>query len=141
METVENVVPSIEFWELALPALIGFSGFLVRFSVKRRWSGFFVFFLDIIAAVVIGTLASFVVGDFELSEKTEWFIIAVSAMIGPDILAGIMHTGHMFSHSPVTFVLRIVRVITHKPLTPQELKELAEWENNLQDKPPTERDE
>lgn len=136
-----TVAEEITLVEIVLPIFVAFIAFLARFAVSRNWVDTLTFFLDIFAALFAGLLASLVIEDFELAERTKWFIVAVVAMLGPDLLSGIIHMGSLFSSSPVTITLKVVRVIMRKPLTKEEVDEMMEWEQGLRKEKKEEADQ
>lgn len=121
----------IDITPLVLPVSVALIAFIVRLTVKRDYTGVFSFLLDVIAAVFVGVMISFLIQEYEISKGTKWFIIAISAITGPDIIAGILQTGVMFSRTPVTFTLRVIRILTNNPLTAKEVEDMTEWENEI----------
>tara|TARA_B100000929_G_C15466691_1_gene406424 strand:- start:370 stop:810 length:441 start_codon:yes stop_codon:yes gene_type:complete len=116
---------------LTLPAVVAFIAFLIRFSIKREKIVALTFFLDTVAAIFVGILVAISLSDYDIPEGLKWGAVTLGAMMGPELLAGILHVAAMFSRSPVTFVVRIIRVVMGNPLTPQELKEMVRWEKDF----------
>lgn len=116
---------------LALPATLAFFAFILRFSIKKEKIAALTFFVDVIAAMFVGILAAVIISPYEISEGFKWVAVTIAAMSGPEMLAGILHVAAMFSKSPVTFVIRILRIIKGNPLTKDELAEMTKWERDF----------
>lgn len=129
---MEELTRGIDLAPFVFPASVALIAFFVRLTVKRAYAGIISFILDVISVIFVGVMVSFLLESYELSKGTKWFIIAITAITGPDILAGILQTGIMFSRNPVTFTLRVLRIITNNPLTAKEVRDMTEWENELQ---------
>lgn len=116
---------------LVLPATLAFFAFILRFSIRKEKIVAITFVVDIIAAIFVGVLASVIIEPYNISDGFKWLAVTVAAMAGPELLAGVLHTSAMFSRSPVTFVIRILRIIKGKPLTKEELVEMTKWERDF----------
>lgn len=114
-----------------LPASLGLFAFLIRFSVKRERVAVISFILDALAAVFVGVLVAMTVEDYDLPERLKWAVVTVGALLGPELLSGVFHISTMFSRSPVTLTLRVLRVIKGSPMSSKELVEMAEWEKEF----------
>lgn len=128
------MVDELEHLTLAsvlFPSFVAFLAFLVRYSVRREFVGLLTFILDVFATLFVGVMVSFLIADYDMGTGTKWFVIALSAIVGPDLIAGVVQTGMMFSRTPVTLTLRIVRILTGKPLSKGEVKDMTEWELEL----------
>lgn len=128
---MDEIVDVNFFIELIFPATLGLFAFLIRFSVKQRKMRIGPFILDALSAVFIGLLVAFSVDGYVIPEKLKWAIVTLGSLLGPEILSGFFHISSMFSRSPVTFTLRIVRIIRGKPMTSKEIKEMVEWEKEF----------
>tara|TARA_B100000929_G_scaffold220881_1_gene177392 strand:+ start:5719 stop:6168 length:450 start_codon:yes stop_codon:yes gene_type:complete len=120
------------FLSFLLPASLGLFAFLIRFSVKREKVAVISFILDAISAIFVGILVAMAVEDYDFPDRLKWAIVTVGALLGPELLSGVLQISTMFSRSPVTLTLRVLRVVKGKPMTADELKEMATWEKDFQ---------
>lgn len=120
------------FISFLLPASLGLFAFLIRFSVKRERVAIISFILDAISAIFVGILVAMAVEDYDFPDRLKWAIVTVGALLGPELLSGVLQISTMFSRSPVTLTLRVLRVVKGKPMSAEELGEMATWEKEFQ---------
>lgn len=113
------------------PAVLAFAAFIIRLSTQRRRFRFWAFVLDLATTIFVGFIAAFAVEIEVLSKKVRWVMVFFSALIGPELIAGVLQLAAIFSRSPVTFVMRIVRAIGGTPVQQEELTQMMEWERTL----------
>lgn len=116
---------------LALPAALALIAFFIRFTIKRQKIVIATFFLDIIAAVFVGVLVALGVEEYTIPQGLKWSLVTLGAMLGPELLGGLFQVTAMFSRSPVTLFVRIIRAIKGDPLDPEEFKVMSEWERDF----------
>lgn len=116
---------------LILPAGLSFFAFLLRFSIRREKFALVTFFLDALATTIVGVLVAMLVDDYDYPTKFKWGIVTLGALMGPELLSGVFRISTIFSRSPITLTLRVVRVIRGKPMTTEEAEQLAEWEKEF----------
>lgn len=124
METLES---------LALPALLALIAFFIRFSIKRERVNVTSFFLDLLAAIFIGVIVAVGIDAYKVPEGLGWGVVALSSMLGPELLAGLFQVAAMFSRSPVTLFVRLIRAVKGDPLDAEEFESMAAWEKEFID--------
>ena len=88
------------------PAILATAGFIVRAIVTRKKTKFFEFLLDVVAAVIIGTMVGITINDMDISNNLKYAIISISGMVGPDLAGGIIILGQAFRESPSDFIYK-----------------------------------
>ncbi len=104
VEAIDQISMMIQ--PLILPSLLAMAGFVVRSIVTRKKTKFVEFLLDLVAAIIVGSLVGITVDDMDLSDNMRYAIIAISGMVGPDLAGGIIILGQAFRESPADFLYK-----------------------------------
>jgi predicted anti-sigma-YlaC factor YlaD len=122
---------SLAYMPVLYPAVLALLAFFLRLLACRRVFSLIGFIVDLISTMIVGFVTSFAADHEALSNKIRWAIVFVSALIGPEMIAGVLQIAAIFSRSPVTFILRIVRAVSGNPFSKEELEQMMDWERTL----------
>lgn len=116
---------------VAYPAFLALLAVLIRLLLHRRSTTFLGFLIDLLSTVLVGYVAGFAADHPNVSEKARIAVVFISSLVGPELIAGFLQIMAIFSRSPVTFILRIVRAISGTPFTNEELRQMMDWERTM----------
>lgn len=126
----ENTQPLI--W----PSLLALSGFVVRTIVTKKKTSPIEFFLDCLAAVIIGAMVGIAIEDMHFSQNIRYAIIGIAGMVGPDLAGGVIILGQAFKESPTDFVLKhykAFRGMKHESEKDRKAMTYEEWDKANKD--------
>lgn len=128
-EFINNIFDNVQ--PLLWPALLALAGFIVRTIVTKKKTTPIEFFLDCLAAIIIGAMVGIAIEDMQFSQNIRYAIIGIAGMVGPDLAGGIIILGQAFKESPTDFVLKhykAFRGMKHESEKDKKSMTYEEWD-------------
>jgi hypothetical protein len=120
------------------PLVFSCVALLIRVLSLRKRLPLFDYLLEFLMTMSIGLLIALYINTHETLEKYRWIGIFFGAMLGGELIRGALNIGRQFSRTPMTFIVRLIRIALGKPMTADELKKMMQWEQIISEQTETE---
>ena len=114
-----------------MPTAVATLAYVVRVVVKRKKITPLNFLLDLLSAAFVGIIVSNVLYAYTLPQQVHVAIIAMSGVIGPDLLAGLLVLMNLFKNSPSSLLMQFLNAFKGETLEDASVKEIENVSKSL----------